>query len=176
MSQPRTALAAINAFDQDDFVALLGFVFENSPWIAAQAWYARPFRDRAQLHQALVAVVTATARDEQVALIRAHPDLAGKLARAGQLTRESAGEQAAAGLDSLTPEEVEAFTQQNAAYRAKFDFPFVICARLNQKDTILASFADRLHNSRDEEIRTALAEIAKIAALRLESVVADEPA
>ena len=105
--------------------------------------------------------------EKQLALIRAHPDLVGKLALAGQLTRESTNEQAGAGLGKLSPEEVELFQKNNASYQAKFGFPFVICARLNKKEAILAGFERRLKNSRTEEVAAALAEIFKIAELRL---------
>ena len=107
-------------------------------------------------------------RDRQIALIRAHPDLAGRAAVAGTLTADSAREQSSAGLDRLTPEEYEAFTGANTAYRERFGFPFVICVREHDKDSILASAEARLQNDPDGEIDVALREIAKIAALRLE--------
>jgi OHCU decarboxylase len=105
--------------------------------------------------------------EQQLALIRAHPDLVGRAALAGTLTRESNGEQASAGLNVLSPTEIELFQKQNAAYRAKFSFPFVICARLNKKEAILAGFEQRLKNSSMQEVQTALEEIFKIAELRL---------
>jgi OHCU decarboxylase len=113
--------------------------------------------------------------EKQLALIRAHPDLVGRLALAGQLTRESTGEQASAGLGNLTPEEVALFQNNNATYKEKFDFPFVICARLNKKEAILNGFKLRLHNSRAQEIKTALEEIGKIAGLRLNDLVSTAP-
>ncbi len=164
--QPLT-LTQLNALDHATFVAQLGFVFEGPPWIVERAWAARPFSSRDQLHQALVAVLDAAAEEEQIALIRAHPDLVGRAALAGTLTPESTGEQAAAGLGSLSAEEIAAFNQSNHAYRERFGFPFVICARENKKASILAGFAARLANSRSAEIQTALQEIAKIARLRL---------
>jgi 2-oxo-4-hydroxy-4-carboxy-5-ureidoimidazoline decarboxylase len=109
--------------------------------------------------------------EKQLALIRAHPDLVGKLALAGTLTRESTSGQASAGLDKLSALEVELFQTNNAAYQEKFGFPFVICARLNKKDAILNGFRVRLQNSRDQEIMTALAEIGKIAWLSQPSIV-----
>jgi 2-oxo-4-hydroxy-4-carboxy-5-ureidoimidazoline decarboxylase len=173
---PRSALTLdqINTADHDTFVTLLGWVFEGSPWVAAGAWAARPFADGAALHAALCAVMGAAPPDQQIALIRAHPDLVGRAALAGTLTPESTHEQAAAGLDRLTPAEQATFAQLNARYRARFGFPFVLCARENKKASILAGFAARLDHSRDEEIATALAEIAKIARLRLGDVL--EPA
>lgn len=160
-------LAQLSALPPEEFVRVVGPVFEHSPWIAEQTWAKRPFADRAQLHSALCDTVRAAAEDQQLALIRAHPDLVGKLALAGQLTKESTGEQASAGLDRLTPEEVALFQQNNAAYKDKFGFPFVICARLNKKEAILNGFKVRLNNSREQEIQAALTEIFKIAELRL---------
>jgi len=104
---------------------------------------------------------------KQLALIRAHPDLVGRATLAGTLTRESTGEQASAGLNALSPAEIALFQKQNAAYREKFGFPFVICARLNKKEAILAGFEHRLKNSPEQEIPAALGEIFKIAELRL---------
>jgi OHCU decarboxylase len=113
--------------------------------------------------------------DEQVALIRAHPDLVGRAALAGTLSSASTAEQAAAGLDRLTPDEIADFTRLNAEYQARFGFPFVICARENKKESILAGFSARLTNSREREIQAALAEIAKIGWLRLLDSVSADP-
>jgi 2-oxo-4-hydroxy-4-carboxy-5-ureidoimidazoline decarboxylase len=165
------SLSALNALDRDAFVAAVGHVFEHSPWIAAAAWSQRPFASLAALHTALVDVIQVAGEERQLALIRAHPDLAGRMALAGQLTAESTGEQAAAGLSTLTPDELARFTAYNTAYRERFGFPFVICARENKKDAILAAFPVRLGHPRDQEIRTALGEIAQIAWLRLEDCV-----
>ena len=118
-------------------------------------------------------VVRRATRDEQLGLIRAHPDLVGRLAQEGKLTRESTAEQRAAGLAALTPAEVATFERSNVAYREKFGFPFLICARENKKDAILAAFPRRLSNTLDVEIATALAEIDKIARLRLSDAVWD---
>jgi OHCU decarboxylase len=156
---------------KDAFVAAVGPVFEHSPWIAERTWANRPFTSTNDLHEKLRTTVAAAATDEQVALIRAHPDLVGRLAREGRLTRESAAEQAAAGLSALSAGEIAAFERHNAAYREKFGFPFVICARENKKDAILAAFPRRLQNSRELEIATALEEIYKIARLRLADAV-----
>jgi OHCU decarboxylase len=113
-------------------------------------------------------------RDEQVKLIAAHPDLVGRLAREGRLTRESTREQEVAGLAQLTADEVAAFERFNAQYRATFGFPFVICARENKKEAILAAFPVRLRNTREQEIETALGEIEKIARLRLRDAVRED--
>jgi allantoate deiminase len=167
----RPTLAALNGMPRDAFVAACGLFFEHSPWVAERAWDRRPFASVAQLHEAMCGVVRAASPDEQLGLIRAHPDLVGRLACEGRLTRESTGEQAAAGLDALSPEEVTAFERHNAAYRERFGFPFVICARENRKDAILAAFPKRLQNAREQEIATALAEIDKIARLRMNDAI-----
>jgi 2-oxo-4-hydroxy-4-carboxy-5-ureidoimidazoline decarboxylase len=166
-----TTLEYLNATSEDSFVETVGFAFEDSPWIARAAAAQRPFADRATLHAAMVAVVHAAGSDAQVALIAAHPDLAGRVAREGRLTHASSAEQAAAGLDALTPSEIARFDADNAAYRARFGFPFVICARRHDKASILAELERRGQNARADEIATALDEIAKIARLRLEEMI-----
>jgi OHCU decarboxylase len=163
----------LNALSRDAFVAVCGGFFEQSPWIAARAWDRRPFASREDLHGKLCAVVRGATRDEQLGLIRAHPDLVGRLAREGRLTRESTSEQAAAGLTALSEAEVAQFERYNADYRAKFGFPFVICARENNKAAILDAFPKRLQNTADQEVATAIAEIEKIARLRLFDAVSD---
>ena len=174
MSATHLTMREINTLDHDGFVAALGPLFEGPPWIIETAWPARPFSSRAALYEALCAAMYGAPRERHVALIQAHPDLVGRAALAGTLTPSSAQEQAAAGLDRLTPEEIATFTRLNAAYRERFDFPFVICARQNKKESILAGFAARLDHTREQEIRTALAEIAKICHLRLLDSVAED--
>ena len=160
-------LGRLNAMGRDDFVGVCGGLFEGSPWVAERAFDRRPFASVADLHDKLCAVVAEASEDEQLALARAHPDLVGRLAREGRLTSESTIEQRAAGLSDLSPVEVDLFERNNAAYRDKFGFPFVICARENRKEAILAAFPIRLANDRDAEVRAALAEVGKIARLRL---------
>lgn len=167
MAHPPLDLVHLNGLDRDEFTRELGFVFEGPPWIVERAWDDRPFASVEQLHAALVRVMEAAPAEQQVALIRAHPDLVGRAALAGTLTPESTGEQAAAGLNNLSAEDIAAFNDLNARYHARFGFPFVICARENKKASILAGFAERLTHSRDEEIAAALREVAKIARLRL---------
>ncbi|NJN14931.1 MAG: 2-oxo-4-hydroxy-4-carboxy-5-ureidoimidazoline decarboxylase [Oscillochloris sp.] len=167
-------LRDLNHMSQADFVAAIGHVFEHSAWIAAAAWMQRPFADRAALHQAMVRVVASAPVEQQLGLICAHPDLAGRIMVAGELTPESSAEQAAAGLTMLNAAEMERFTAYNTAYRARFGFPFVICAREHKKDAILAAFPRRLANNREQEIAAALAEIAKIAWFRVCDLIADE--
>jgi len=159
----RHALSEINAMDRDEFVRVVGQVFEHSPWIAERAATRRPFASLDSLHATLCEVVTRAAADEQLALICAHPDLVGRAV----LTAESRSEQAAAGLTDISPEEMAQFDRYNREYKARFGFPFVICARLNKKDAILHAFPTRLQNSPELERETALAEIFKIAQLRL---------
>lgn len=140
-------------------------LFEHSPWVEARAAGQPSSGDR---HADLMAVVHAASPDEQLALIRAHPELAGKAAVDRMLTAASAAEQAGAGLDRLTRPEFDRFHALNAAYRARFDFPFIICVRLTDRVGILAAMERRLANDRATEIATALTEIGAIVRLRLE--------
>jgi 2-oxo-4-hydroxy-4-carboxy-5-ureidoimidazoline decarboxylase len=161
------SLDDLNKADRATFTAALGHLFEHSPWVAEETGAQRPFASAESLHAALVATMRGAARDRQLALIRAHPDLAGRLALQKKLTAESTREQASAGLDHLTDAELAEFTRNNDAYRARFGFPFIICARLNAKVTILAAMRQRVGNSPEAEFVTALGEIEKIAWLRL---------
>jgi OHCU decarboxylase len=168
------SLAALNSCDRDTFVAALGHLFEDSPWVAAETFGKRPFRNADSLHAALCETVRGAPPERQLALVCAHPDLAGRLARAGGLTPSSAREQSAAGLDRLDPSEAAEIGRLNGAYTARFGFPFVICARLNEKETILAAMRSRAGNTPEAELSTALGEIAKIARLRLNEAIAKE--
>jgi 2-oxo-4-hydroxy-4-carboxy-5-ureidoimidazoline decarboxylase len=161
------SLQELNTADRPAFTAALGHLFEHSPWVAEQTWAQRPFASAEALHAALCATMRAAPVDRQLALIRAHPDLAGRLAQQKQLTAESTREQASAGLDQLTNAELAEFTRNNDTYKARFGFPFIICARLNAKAAILSAMAARLSNSPAAEHAAALTEIEKIAWLRL---------
>ena len=161
------SLERLNTLDQSGFVAALGGIFEGPPWIVTDAWAARPFSDVDVLYSALCQVMYAAPPERKVALIQAHPNLVGRAARTGTLGPASTAEQAAAGLNDLTADEIATFECLNAEYQQRFGFPFVICARENKKESILAGFAARMHNTRDQEIATALDEIAKICRLRL---------
>lgn len=163
-------MESINELDRAAFVERFGPLFEHSPWVAEDAWTDRPFADRDELFEALCAAMYSASHERQLALIRAHPDLAGKAAIEGSLTNSSKREQASAGLDRLTPDEYDQFTRTNTAYRERFGFPFVVCAREHTKESILRVAAERLEHTRDEEVRVALEEIAKIARLRLEDL------
>ena len=166
-----TTLAEINALDRAGFTAALGHLFEHSPWVAEATWVRRPFGDAAHLHAELCATMRGADRARQLALIRAHPDLAGRLARQNQLTAESTREQASAGLNRLGDAELARFQKLNTAYVARFGFPFIICARLNAKDAILAAMETRSGGDPETEFATALGEIEKIARLRLDDVL-----
>jgi len=170
IEQP-TTLADLNQVSKEEFVRIIGPVFEHSPWIAETTWARRTFASLEALHHSLCKTVEQAGRNQQLNLIRAHPDLVGRAALQGTLTRASAGEQASAGLDDLSAEETVLFQKQNAAYQDRFGFPFVICARLNKKTAILAGFERRLNNSPEQEIKTALEEIFKIADLRLQDLI-----
>jgi len=170
--QPGVAtLAALNGLTRERFVGVVGPVFEQSPWVAERTWPKRPFASAAALHRALCDTVLASDEAKKLDLIRAHPDLAGRAARAGTLTPASAQEQASGGLDQLSAEEAALFDKYNRAYRERFGFPFVICARRNKKAAVLAGFERRLLHPRAEEIAAALAEIFKIAELRLADLI-----
>ena len=151
--------------DPDAFIRHYGGLFEHSPWVVMRAAARLPLSD---VHSGLMAVVHEATPDEQLMLIRAHPELAGKAAIDRTLTAESAAEQASAGLDRLTPEEYDRFHALNAAYAERFGFPFIICVRLTNKAGILAAMEKRLANDRDTEIATALEQIGEIVRLRLE--------
>jgi OHCU decarboxylase len=150
--------------DRDTFVATYGRLFEHSPWVAEDAYAKGPFADDDDVYAALRAAMYEAPRERQLALVRAHPDLAGRVA----MTEESTREQAGAGLDQLSPDEYEAFMRANTAYRERFDIPFVICVGEHDKASILAAAEARVQNEPEQELRTALDEVAKIARLRLE--------
>jgi 2-oxo-4-hydroxy-4-carboxy-5-ureidoimidazoline decarboxylase len=168
---PMLSLAELNALDEPAFTAALGHIFEHSPWVAQRTHAHRPFPDFLTLHTLLCATMRAAPREEQLALIRAHPDLAGRLAQLKELTAVSAREQAAAGLDALNVKELAEFERLNKAYSARFGFPFIVCARLHDRESIMEEMRARVFNTHAEEHSNALAEIEKIAWLRLQDVV-----
>ncbi len=157
--------------DQEAFVAALGGIYENSPWVAQRAWTARPFRSRDALHATMEGIVAAAGREEQLALIRAHPELAGRLALAGQLSGSSRSEQAGAGLDCCTPDEFAVLRALNAAYRDKFLFPFIVAVRGLTRAQIIAQMEQRLAHSAEEEFSACLQEIGRIAGFRLHDLI-----
>lgn len=153
--------------ERDEFVALLGPVFEETPGIAHIAWLQRPFPSKAALVQAMMGVMGTLSAEEQLALIRAHPDLGTK----AKMALASVQEQSAAGVSQLSPEEFEQFQRLNHDYKAKFAFPFIIAVKHHDKASILAAFEQRLQNSLEVERSTALGQIAEIARLRLDGLV-----
>jgi len=167
-------LSDLNICSKDDFVAALANVFEYSPWIAEQAATLRPFAGVNELFAAMRSVVDGAPEESRIALIRAHPDLANKTQRAAGLTAESNAEQNSAGLDRLSDAEFTAFDRVNNAYRAKFGFPYVVCVRRHTRDSILRDFERRLPNDAKSEVQTSIGEICRIAALRLDQLVASE--
>jgi 2-oxo-4-hydroxy-4-carboxy-5-ureidoimidazoline decarboxylase len=166
------SLADLNAASKAEFVATLANVVEYSPWIAEQLAGKRPFAGINQLHAALMAAIQSAEPDVQLALIRAHPDLANKTQRAAGLTAESTDEQNGAGLDRLSDAEYAAFERVNNAYRDKFGIPYIVCVRRHTKDSILRDFETRLRNITKTETRRAIEEIGRISALRLDQLVA----
>lgn len=162
---------ALGALDREAFVRLLGGAFEHSPWVAEAAWARAPFASVDEVHTAMVEAMRAAPHERLEALVRAHPDLAGKAAIAGNLTAESRGEQAAAGLDRLTPEEHLRFRALNRRYRERFGFPFIMAVKGADKHRILAAFEERMGNPPEVEFERALAEIARIARFRLEALI-----
>jgi 2-oxo-4-hydroxy-4-carboxy-5-ureidoimidazoline decarboxylase len=171
MTRPATELANLNACDRDSFIAVLGGVFENAPWLAERAFAARPFATVADLDAAMMQAMASAAEAEQIGLIRGHPELGSRVARAGAMTEQSRLEQGSLGLDRLSEDEFARFERLNAAYRQRFEFPFVICVRRHTRDSLLDNFELRLTNSPDAERATALREIGHIARLRLVEAV-----
>jgi 2-oxo-4-hydroxy-4-carboxy-5-ureidoimidazoline decarboxylase len=168
------SLAELNGCSGADFVAALANVFEYSAWIAEQAAAKRPFAGVTPLFEAMQAAVERASPELRLALIKAHPDLANKTQRAAGLTAESDAEQHSVGLDRLSDAEYEAFERVNKAYRAKFGFPYIVCVRRHTRDSILRDFERRLPNDASSEVATSIAEICRIAALRLDQLVAGE--
>jgi 2-oxo-4-hydroxy-4-carboxy-5-ureidoimidazoline decarboxylase len=169
-------LEQLNAANTGDFVAALARVYEHSPWVAAAVAGQRPFATLASLDAAMAAAVRAAPPAQRLALIELHPDLAGKAARTGDITTESQSEQGGAGLDRLSDTEYALFQRLGDSYRQKFRIPFIVCVRRHTKDSILRQYERRLQNTHEAELETALSEIFRIAALRLNDRVkaADE--
>ncbi|MCL4799362.1 MAG: 2-oxo-4-hydroxy-4-carboxy-5-ureidoimidazoline decarboxylase [Burkholderiales bacterium] len=166
-------LADLNAMSEAEFAAALGGVFEHSPWIAERASARRPFADAGALHRAMVETVRAASRAEQLALLRAHPELAGREAQAGTLTTHSSAEQKGAGLVDLSPEEKRHIARLNAEYRARFGFPFIIAVRNYTRREIFAELERRVANDAAAELAECLEQVFEIARLRLGGVIAD---
>ncbi len=164
-------IAELNEMTRVRFVGALGEIFEMSPWIAEEAWDRRPFTDVANLHGEMMKIVRQSGKSRQIALLKAHPDLAGKAARVGALTAHSTDEQASVGLDRLSDAEYEQFHARNDAYQKKFDFPFIVAVKDYDKQGILAAFERRLANNNDRELAEGLTQVGRIAEIRLADTV-----
>ena len=158
----------INAMEAAEFEKTFGDVAEHSPWVARNAAGDRPFVSRESMIRAFHEAVHSASETAQLALIRAHPDLAGK----AKLTSDSNREQAQAGLDALTQEEFARFTHLNELYKSKFDFPFIFAVKGATAQQILASFAERVNHSKDDEFAMALDQVCRIFRFRIEDRVA----
>lgn len=173
MAETTHSLASINSLDAAAFSALFGPVYEHSPWIAERAFARRPFASARDLHLALYGVVLSASEGEKLGLLNAHPELAGKEAEAGALTDASRLEQGSAGLDRLSREELNHLRSGNARYRERFGFPFIIAVRLHSRASIFAALDGRFHNSREQELQNAVAQVGEIARLRLAALISD---
>lgn len=161
------SLSDLNASTEAEFVTAIGDVFEHAPWIAERAARQRPFQGVTALHDAMMRVVSDATAAEQLGFFRGHPELASKVARAGAMTDHSIAEQGSLGLNRLSDAEFALFEERNAAYQARFGFPFIICVRRHTRDSILARFAERLRNDVAAEHAAAIQEIGFITRLRL---------
>ncbi len=164
-------LSQLNQSSDGDFVDALGAIFEHSPWVSEAVLSCRPFASIEQLHQVMSNAVDAASDELQLALIKAHPDLAGKAALSGELTDESTSEQAGAGLNRLSAKEYQTFHSLNDAYQSKFGFPFIIAVKGHDRHSILDAFRKRIENDSEAEKQTALEQIYRIAKFRLEDLV-----
>ena len=164
-------LDELDQLDLAAFRAALGGIFEHSPWVAEEAWPLRPFASLDALHAAMCKAVVDAGEEAQLALLRAHPQLAGKAALRGELTESSTREQQGAGLDQCSPGEYARLHELNAQYEQRFGFPFILAVRGHTRDSILANMAARVDNPRDEEFAEALHQVERIARLRLEALL-----
>ncbi len=160
-------IADLNAYDRAQFVAALGWIFEGAPWVAERAWKHRPFAEVHHLHASMTAAVDAATREEQLALLRAHPDLGTRM----RMSDASTGEQAGAGLDRLTPEEFERLQRLNAAYRQKFGYPFLFAVKGSSTPDILEALEERLPRDPEQEFVEALRQVHRITRFRLQATV-----
>ncbi|CAJ0680053.1 2-oxo-4-hydroxy-4-carboxy-5-ureidoimidazoline decarboxylase [Ralstonia mannitolilytica] len=171
MSQTTYTLSQLNGMDAAQFVQVLGGIYEHSPWVAEQAASQRPFASADALANAMRHAVDNAGEGPQLALVRAHPELAGKAAVRGELTAESTREQSGAGLNQCTPEEFARLQDLNARYNEKFGFPFILAVRGYDRHGIIEAFAKRVENDRDTELRTSLEQIHRIAGFRLHDLI-----
>lgn len=165
-------LEQLNALGRGGFTRALGAIFEHSPWVAERSWEQRPFASVGDLHAAMCASVAASDDEAKLALIRAHPHLAGKAAVRGELSDASGREQSAAGLDRCSPEEFARINELNRAYDQRFGFPFIVAVRDHTRQGIIDNLSMRIGRTREQEIAEALCQIERIALLRLADTVA----
>ena len=164
-------MGTINAMDHESFVAKFGGIFEKSPWVADAAFETKPFASLDAMHAAMVRVVKYAPLPKQLALLQAHPDLAGKEAQAGAMTSSSVSEQASAGLNALSKPEMAQISEFNAAYKEKFGFPFIIAVRMHTKEGIFFDFTQRLKNDTQTEFANDLQNVYAITRLRLDKML-----
>ena len=167
-------MAPINTMDLAAFVVKFGGIFEKSPWVAEKAWAKRPFASIDDLHAAMVSVAKNAPAAQQLALLQSHPDLAGREAQAGTMTAASVAEQASAGLNALSPADMTELSSLNAAYKAKFGFPFIIAVRMHTKEGIFSEFKRRLQNDTQTEFANDLQNVYIITRLRLNKMLEAE--
>lgn len=171
MTRTMLSLSQISDLDQPAFTTLLADIFEHSPWVPRRAWNHRPFATIDDLHQCMVKVVNQASHTEKLALITAHPELAGKEAQAGILTSASTQEQRSAGLDQCSPDELRRLRWLNTQYMEKFSFPFIIAVKGRDRYEIMEAMESRLTHSPQTEFQTSLNEIAQIARFRLDAMI-----
>jgi 2-oxo-4-hydroxy-4-carboxy-5-ureidoimidazoline decarboxylase len=157
----------LNSLGRSEFADAIGWVFEHSPWVAERTWSGRPFRDLDALHRAMVEQVESASKEEQLALLRAHPDLGTR----AKISDASVAEQAGAGLDKLTPAEFEQLRQNNGRYRDNFGFPFLYAVKGNTKHDILRALRGRVEQPAEQEFEEALRQVYRIARFRLEDSI-----
>lgn len=167
------SVSELNAASREAFVGHLGGMFEHSSWVAERAYDRRPFASRDALHAAMVAVVDEAGPEQQLALLRAHPELAGREAVQGEMTEHSTKEQGGSGLLNCSPGELARLQELNRAYNEKFGFPFIIAVRGLDRAAIIAAFERRLDNTREDEMKEALRQIARITGFRIAALVGD---
>jgi 2-oxo-4-hydroxy-4-carboxy-5-ureidoimidazoline decarboxylase len=165
---------AVNTLDRDAFVAALGSTFEHAPWVARDAWAARPFASVDALHAAMLDVVRRAPRGQQVVFLRRHPELAGREAQAGTMTRDSVAEQSSAGLDALSRDEMDELRRLNSRYRERHGFPFIVAVRRHRKAEIFELLRQRTERDTDRELREALAQVGIITRLRVDALLEDK--
>jgi 2-oxo-4-hydroxy-4-carboxy-5-ureidoimidazoline decarboxylase len=165
--------AQLSALSLDDFVLRLGSIYEHSPWIAERAWHLRPFANRAEIARAMEQALRSASHEDQLALIRAHPELTGRAGVRTDLTADSSREQRGAGLDQCSPEEFSRLLELNTRYRARCGFPFILAVAGRNREQIISELGRRVDNPPEQEFATALDQIVQIADFRLHHTIGD---